>query len=150
MDLNTKKTHTDYCREFCIEHNIDCSFCHSHDDFARLLASLGIIVVFNSGLKIEDKYFLSLFLPEQMTFNQIHFLEKQKELFKTKYKEDYTFFKVKVYTNFTENYPYKIENNFRDLKIESIIKNNPVENGQILLYQEVELQKEFLAKEIKR
>lgn len=150
VDLIHKKTHIDYCKEFCLEQNIDCFFCNSHDDFAKLLASLGIIVFFNSGVKIGDKYICSIFLPEQMTLSQIAFLENQKELFQVKYDENYAFFKVQVFTNCIDKYPYKIRNNFRDLKIESILKNVSVDNGQILLYQEIETQKEWFENEIKR
>lgn len=142
LDLQSKKDHPDYCQKFCMENGIDCSHCHTHLDYAKILTSLRMIVVFNSAVPIDGKYFCSIFLPEQMTEKQINFLEKQSTLFQEKYYEKVSFFRVKVYTSVPFTYTYKITDNFRDLKIENIIANNSEENGQKFLYQEVNRQKE--------
>lgn len=44
LDLINKKDHPNYCKEFCEEVGIDCSYCNSHEDFGKLLASLGMII----------------------------------------------------------------------------------------------------------
>lgn len=148
LDLANKKDHPDYCKKFCEENRIDYSHCNSHKDFGKLLSSLGMIIVFNSALTIEDKYFCGIYLPEQMTENQIAFLENIRQLFKEKYHENTAFFGVKVYTSIPKSFPYKIDNQCRDLHIESIISNDKNENGQELLYKEIESQKVSLGKSI--
>lgn len=144
MDLVNKKVHPERCKEFCKEHNINDSYCSTHEDYARLLTNLGIVVVYNSAVTIAGEYICSIFLPEEMTLSQITFLEDLKDLFQEKYYEDKSFFSPRVYTNFPKEYSYKITNHFRDLYIESIIANNPCKNGQQLLYQELERQKEII------
>ncbi len=141
-NLDLKTTHEDCCKDFCEKHGIDCTFCHSHTDFAKLFTALGFIVVLNSAKKIDGKYFCSIFLPEKMTEKQISFLEEQKSFFVEKYDTNKALFKTKVFT--TTEHPYKTKDSFRDLYIESIIENNQTENGQELLYREVERQKENL------
>ena len=144
LDLNTKKDHLDYCREFCEEHNIDYSYCNSHKAFGKLLSSLGIIIVFNSGIPTDGKYLCGIYLPEQMSSNQIAFLENTKSLFKEKYHENVSYFNPRVYTSLPNNFTYKLEDSCRNLKIESIIANENNENGQELLYLEVEKQKTMI------
>lgn len=148
LDLVNKKDHPERCKEFCEEVGIDCAYCSSHQDFGKLLSSLGMIVVFNSALTIDGRYFCTIFLPEQMTEKQIAFLENTRQLFKEKYFENVALFRVKVYTNNLENFSDRIDKNFRDLYMESIISNNENDNGQELLYKEVENQKELLGKSI--
>lgn len=144
LDLVNKRDHPYYCKVFCEELAIDYTNCNSHKDFGRLLSSLGMIIVFNSALTVDDKYFCGIYLPEQLTENQITFLENISPLFQEKYHENVSFFGVEVYTSLPENFSYKINNNCRNLHIESIISNNKTENGQKLLFKEIVCQKEIM------
>ncbi len=144
IDLINNKDHPERCKEFCEENGIDDSYCSTHADYARLLNLLGMIVVFNSGRKVDGKYLCGIYLPEELTENQISFLEDTKELFKEKYYEDAGFFGVRVFTNHPEEFTYKITDKYRNLYYESIIANKECENGQLLLYEEVVRQKENL------
>ena len=103
-----------------------------------------MIIVFNSALTVDDKYFCGIYLPEQLTENQITFLENISPLFQEKYHVEVSFFGVEVYTSLPENFSYKINNNCRNLHIESIISSNKTENGQKLLYKEIICQKEIM------
>lgn len=149
VDLIKKKTHIDYCKEFCKSIGLNNIDYNSHEDYGRFLSSLGMIVVFNSGRPMDGKYFCDIYLPEQMSEKQILFLEDCQTLFKEKYYEEITFFRVKVYTSFPESFSYRIVNQCRDLKIENIISNCQIDNGQELLYREVMMQKGALSKNIR-
>lgn len=135
-------THMECCEDFCEKHKIEAEYCYSHNAYGELLASLGYIIVFNSGHKLDNYYFCVILLPEEMTIDQINVLEDLKETFNTKYHQDAALFKAQVYTTVEQS--YKITNHFRDLEIERKIANLPPTSGPELLYQELEIQKEKL------
>jgi len=137
--------HQEICHDFCEKYGIDDTFCTTHTDYGKLFANLGMITVFNSSAPIDGKYFLAMILPEQMTEKQIEFLEARKEFFKEKYYENKSFFDIGVYTE--ESFSYKTTDGLRDLYIESIIEGRQTDDGQELLYREVERQKMHLLEE---
>lgn len=128
--------HQIHCHDFCLKNKIDDSYCSSHNDYATLFASLGMVVVFNSGRKMDGYYFCSIFLPEHCTENQINFFLANKDLFNEQFYHTPSFFNTSVYT--TKPLPYKNTlAHFRSLKIETIINNENCQDGQTLLYNEL-------------
>lgn len=108
---------------------------------AKTFSELGIMTIVNLG-KIDGKNATSLFLPEELTLNQIKTLEDLRPTFEENFNPVINFFKPHVYTT-NMSLTYKLKNNcFRDLQIESIILGNKNDNGIELLYQEVLFQKE--------
>lgn len=145
-DSRDGEGHQKNCNEFCIKNGIDAAFCSTHDDYGKLLSALGMIVVFNSGVTIDGKYFIGgMYLPEHLSEKQIEFLENKRELFKEKYHTNKSFFDIRVYTE--ESLLYKTTDGLRDLHIESIIEGKRTDDGQELLYREVERQKQALLEE---
>lgn len=134
--------HQENCKDFCKKYHINSEFCASHTSYAKLFNSLGMIIVFNSGKRVDGLYHCGIYLPEYLTKNQIEFLENTRKLFETNYYQLNGLFETKVYT--TAELPYKTTDGYRDLYIESIIENRKNDNGQELLYIEVERQKEQL------
>ena len=134
--------HQKNCQDFCRSYEIDNSFCTTHVDYAKLLTALGMIVVFNSDVKLDGKHFLGMYLPEYLSEKQIVFLEERRELFKEKYHHENSFFEARIYSSSTLS--YKTTDGFRNLYIESIIEQKRTDDGQELLYREVERQKQVL------
>lgn len=134
--------HQESCSDFCKKYNINNDSCTSHLAYAKLFTSLGMALVFNSGQKMDGYYFCGIYLPEELSEKQIEFFENSKEMFQEKYYSKAGFFTAKVASSVPLT--YNTNDGFRDLTIESIIENRTNDNGQELLYIEVERQKEFL------
>lgn len=133
------REHTIIMKKFCKEYGIDANlFCTTHIDYGKYLANLGIGVFFNGGL-MEGKYFGFFYLPANLTANQIEFFETKKQLFKDKFYENIGFFEARFLPE--GDLDYKATDGFRNLKTESIIEGKPSNNGQELLYREIERQK---------
>lgn len=136
------RDHRSRCQEFCEEHKLsNYPVGGSHDDWGKYLTERGFIVLFNSGVTIDNKYFGALYLPAQLTEKQINFLEDRKELLEEKYNHSPSFLGIRVLPSAPLNYR---NNGFRDLRIESIIENCPSDDAIVLLYKEVNSQKENL------
>jgi len=140
--LYDSSDHQENCKDFCNKYNINSEYCTSHTSYAKLFNSLGMIIVFNSGKRVDGLYHCGIYLPENLTNNQIQFLEDTKELFNENYYQLNGLFETRVYT--TAELPYKTTDGFRDLHIESIIENRKNDNGQELLYIEVDRQKDLI------
>lgn len=136
------RDHRFKCQDFCSEHHLEnYPVGGSHDDWGKYFTKLGFVVFFNSGVMIDNKYFGGMYLPADLTEKQIEFLEARKELLEEKYYHSPSFLGIRVLAS----YPLDYKNNgFRDLKIESIIENNPSDDAIELLYRELEKQKENL------
>lgn len=136
------RDHRSRCQEFCEEHKLsNYPVGGSHDDWGKYLTERGFIVFFNSGVTIDNKYFGALYLPAQLTEKQIIFLEDRKELLEEKYNHNTSFLGIRVLASTPLDYR---NNGFRDLRIESIIENCPSNDAIVLLYKEVNSQKENL------
>lgn len=136
------RDHRSRCQEFCEEHKLsNYPVGGSHDDWGKYLTERGFIVFFNSGVTIDNKYFGALYLPVQLTEKQINFLEDRKELLEEKYNHNTSFLGIRVLASTPLDYR---NNGFRDLQIESIIENCPSDDAIVLLYKEVNSQKENL------
>lgn len=136
------RDHRSRCQEFCEEHKLsNYPVGGSHDDWGKYLTERGFIVFFNSGVTIDNKYFGALYLPAQLTEKQIIFLEDRKELLEEKYNHNTSFLGIRVLASTPLDYR---NNGFRDLRIESIIENCPSDDAIVLLYKEVNSQKENL------
>lgn len=136
------RDHRSRCQEFCEEHKLsNYPVGGSHDDWGKYLTERGFIVFFNSGVTIDNKYFGALYLPAQLTEKQINFLEDRKELLEEKYNHNTSFLGIRVLASTPLDYR---NNGFRDLQIESIIENCPSDDAIVLLYKEVNSQKENL------
>lgn len=136
------RDHRSRCQEFCEEHKLsNYPVGGSHDDWGKYLTERGFIVFFNSGVTIDNKYFGALYLPAQLTEKQINFLEDRKELLEEKYNHNTSFLGIRVLPSAPLDYR---NNGFRDLQIESIIENCPSDDAIVLLYKEVNSQKENL------
>lgn len=136
------RDHRSRCQEFCEEHKLsNYPVGGSHDDWGKYLTERGFIVFFNSGVTIDNKYFGALYLPAQLTEKQINFLEDRKELLEEKYNHNTSFLGIRVLASTPLDYR---NNGFRDLQIESIIENCPSNDAIVLLYKEVNSQKENL------
>lgn len=136
------RDHRSRCQEFCEEHKLsNYPVGGSHDDWGKYLTERGFIVFFNSGVTIDNKYFGALYLPVQLTEKQINFLEDRKELLEEKYNHNTSFLGIRVLASTPLDYR---NNGFRDLQIESIIENCPSNDAIVLLYKEVNSQKENL------
>lgn len=133
--------HRDRAAEFCKEYGLNnYPEGGSHNDWGKYFIERGFVVFFNSAVTIDNKYFGSFFLPNQLTINQIDFLESQKEMFYEKY--DPTILKTVVKPD--GDLEYKSSTGLRDLKIEAIINGKSTENGIDLFYDEINFQKERL------
>ena len=136
------RDHRSRCQEFCEEHKLsNYPVGGSHDDWGKYLTERGFIVFFNSGVTIDNKYLGALYLPAQLTEKQINFLEDRKELLEEKYNHNTSFLGIRVLASTPLDYR---NNGFRDLQIESIIENCPSNDAIVLLYKEVNSQKENL------
>lgn len=136
------RDHRSRCQEFCEEHKLsNYPVGGSHDDWGKYLTERGFIVFFNSGVTIDNKYFGALYLPAQLTEKQINFLEDRRELLEEKYNHNTSFLGIRVLASTPLDYR---NNGFRDLQIESIIENCPSNDAIVLLYKEVNSQKENL------
>lgn len=136
------RDHRSRCQEFCEEHKLsNYPVGGSHDDWGKYLTERGFIVFFNSGVTIDNKYFGALYLPAQLTEKQINFLEDRRELLEEKYNHNTSFLGIRVLASTPLDYR---NNGFRDLQIESIIENCPSDDAIVLLYKEVNSQKENL------
>lgn len=134
--------------EFCDEYGfVNYPIGGSHNDWGKYLTDRGLAVFFNSGMKIDDKYFGCWYLPSQLTAKQIEFLESQKELFYEQYNTHPSFFRSFVKPE--GDMGYKSPNGFRDLKLEAQINNQTTENGVDIFYNEINSQKEKLNNQIK-
>ena len=107
----------------------------------------GFLVFFNSGMKLDNEYFGCWYIPSRLTSKQIEFLESQKELFYAQYNSHPSFFRSFVRPE--GELEYKSSNGLRDLKLEALINNQPVENGIDIFYNEINFQKEKLNSQIK-
>ncbi len=135
------RDHRDFCEAFIQEHKLDHKGRgQSHIDYATTFCENGILLGFNSGALVNEKYFCTMFLNENLSDFQISFLYSQKEIYEKKFHQQENLFSTLVYS--TESLPYRSGYpNFRYLKIEAIIQRNPdVGNGQALLFQELERQ----------
>lgn len=132
------RDHKEIMRLFCREYNLEAEFCTTHIDYGKYLTNLGAAVFFNSGF-IGGKYAGSFYMPSCLTKKQIEFFENKKELFKEKFHDNVGLFDAGFLPE--GDLDYKTANGFRDLKIESIIEGKPSNNGQELLYREIERQK---------
>lgn len=136
------RDHRFYCQKFCEEHKLsNYPVGGSHNDWGKYLTERGFIAFFNSGATIDNKYFGALYLPAELTEKQINFLEDRKELLEEKYNHSTSFLGIRVLPLTPLDYR---NNGFRDLKIESIIENNPSDDAIELLYRELNSQKENL------
>lgn len=136
------RDHRSRCQGFCEEHKLsNYPVGGSHDDWGKYLTERGFIVFFNSGVTIDNKYFGALYLPAQLTEKQINFLEDRRELLEEKYNHNTSFLGIRVLASTPLDYR---NNGFRDLQIESIIENCPSDDAIVLLYKEVNSQKENL------
>ncbi len=132
--------HHELLHECARKHHIDATNCHSVADFGKLFTNLGIALFINLG-RIDTKLAAGIYLPSQLTEEQIHFFEQKQELFSQKFHENISLFGVSVMAS--EDIPYR-NNGFRDLEIESIIEGKPSKNGQELLFKEIARQKNNL------
>ena len=101
---------------------------------ALKIAEKGFATVVNSGRPIDGKYFATIFLPKQMTFKQILFFEKNKNLFLENYHDN--LLETAIYAD--EKLPYN--SSYRDLKIEKIIEGKRNIRNIDMLYHEIENQ----------
>lgn len=131
----------DFCNQYGFTNYPEAG---SHNDWGKYFTELGFSVVFNSAVTVDSKYFCSIFLPKQLTNNQIEFFESQKEMFYEKYHSNPGFFEAVVLPE--GNLEYRSSNGFRDLKIEAIINGKPNNNGIDLFYDEINSQKEKLSR----
>lgn len=133
------REHSDAFNNFSKEYSFQVPKLASHEVYARYFNQLGFAVVFNSGITIDEKYFATIFLPEQLTEKQILFFYDKKSLFEKSYHENVSFFEAIVYTSKDLKYN-SVNKSYRSLKIESIINGEKNENGQELLYNELDRQ----------
>lgn len=136
------KDHRTRAVEFARKYGFDERFCLSYKDLGKYFANYGIAVVINIG-KIAGKIALGgIYLPANPTEKQIEYFMVRKELFKEKFHEKISFFEPRVVPE--GDLPYNQPEGLRDLRIESIIEGNPSDNGQELLFKELQRQKEVL------
>lgn len=137
------REHSDAFNEFAREYDFQVPKLASHEVYARYFNQLGFAVVFNSGVTIDEKYFATIFLPEQLTEKQIGFFYDKKNLFKDSYHESVSFFESMIYSSQDLNYKSECHG-YRSLKIESIINGENNKNGQELLYKELDRQLAYI------
>lgn len=137
------RDHGELLKNFCEEYKLDAGFCSSHTDYGKFFTTNGMILLINIGL-IDGKRGAVLYLPANMTEKQLDFLDNRKALFEECFHKDISFFDIGVLAD-TELL-YKAPDGFRDLRIEGIIERNPSNDGQELLYREVDKQRANLKK----
>lgn len=134
--------HRTCAANFCKKYGFDETFCITYENFGEYFTDYGIAVVINIG-KINGKSALGgIYLPANLTEKQIDFFMNRKELFQEKFHENFSYFEPRVRPE--GDLPYKTFDGFRDLRIESIIEGKRTDNGQELLFRELERQKEAL------
>lgn len=132
------RDHGELLKNFCDKYELDAGFCSSHTDYGKYFTCNGMILLINIGL-IDGKRGAALYLPANMTEKQLDFLSKRKALFEEQFHKDISFFDIGVLPD--SDLMYKTSDGFRDLRIESIIEGKPSEDGQELLYKEVDRQR---------
>lgn len=129
------KVHIEYYKQFYKENNLVLPSEESDFSFGIDLAQKGFVNVVNSGHAVNGKYYASFFIPEQVTENQIKFLEDIKLLLTEKYHKD--ILDVLIITSEKQSYTNK---NYRILSMESKI-NHSNKDPLTLLYEEIEKQR---------
>lgn len=136
------KQHIDLLKEFFDEQQFPLPKSFSVEGFALELAKRNIALLLNAG-KIDGKYAGFLYLPERLSRKQIESFEGLKSAFEKEFYHHPSFFGVSIYRIDT-NIPYKVY--FTKLKEAEEQKGRIVQDGIELFYQEIERQKEILAK----
>lgn len=136
------KQHIDLLKEFFDEHAFPLPKTFSVEGFALELAKRNIALLLNAG-KIDGKYACFLYLPESLSRKQIESFEKLKPTFEKYFYHHPSFFGVSIYSIDT-NIPYKVY--FTKLNELAQQRGIVVRDGIELFYQEIERQKETLAK----
>lgn len=134
------RDHRTRCHEFC-ENNKLLNYPEggSHNDWGKYLTEHNFSVFFNSGVTVDGLYYGTLYLPVQLSENQIDFFNKRRQLFEEKYNPD--IFGIQILPDHQLEYT---NNGFRNLKIEAIINNIKYSNNFELLYIELENQRKNL------
>ncbi len=136
------KQHIDLLKEFFDENQMELPPNFSVEGFALELAKRNIALLLNAG-KIDGKYAGFLYLPEKLSRKQIESFERLKSTFEKDFYHHPSFFGVSIYRIDT-NIPYKVY--FTKLKDLEEQRGVAVQDGIELFYQEIERQKEILAK----
>ena len=131
----------DFCKKYGLTGYLEGG---NHTDWGKYFSEKGFAVFFNSGMRVDGKYYGQWYLPETLTEKQIEFIENNRPLFNAEYHHQNTFFRVFSYT--TEPLTYKGPSGLRDLRIEAQINGIPLNSidGVDLLYQEIDAKKEKL------
>lgn len=137
------RDHGELLKNFCEEYKLDAGFCSSHTDYGKFFTTNGMILLINIGL-IDGKRGAALYLPANMTLEQLNFLDERKSLFTEHFHKDISFFDIGVLPE--GDLLYKTPDGFRNLRIESIIERKPSNDGQELLFKEVQKQRATLKK----
>lgn len=143
LDLGSNLDHRDRCSDFCKRYNFDVDSLNSHEDYGKFFASLGMVTFFNSGVKVDGKYYGLLIFPEVMSDAQIAFFEERYDFFKENYNQHRSWFVAKVFSMKPVGYRNDSPN-LRNLYTESIIDGKKTDNGLELIYREINRQKEMI------
>ena len=133
------KDHISRCRRYCDKYGIDYPGVETHDGYAKLFNSLGLITVYNTAQPIDGKYIALFFMPEKLTEKQIEFMDSIEEFLYEKYDPlltDCVFYTTKQLDYNTDKEGY------RNLKIEKLIVGEKPGNNIDLLFEEIARQKE--------
>lgn len=130
------RDHRTFCKYFVERYFLDKNVLgESHTDYARKFNKEGMIIGFNSGVKIDGLYACSLFLPEHLSAYQQMVLNGQMKIFESKFHQKETMFSTVIYASEPIKYNGPVKG-YRDLGIEAIINNNPNKNNGYILLNE--------------